>query len=204
MSETNTLNAERRAARGKSGARHVRRAGRVPGIVYGGGSEPLPITVDAAEIDLRSRHAGFLSHVFDLDIAGERQQVLPREVQHHPLSGAVVHVDFMRVSATSELSVDVEVVFENADKSPGLKGGGVLNVVMHTVGIICTPGAIPDRFAVDLSGLEIGDVVHVAALKLPPGARLDDPDTSATVASIAPPTAEAVEKPAVAEAEPPA
>ncbi len=191
MTETDTFIAETRVARGKGGARQSRRSGRTPGIVYGGDADPLPITVDAAELNRRARQPGFLSHVFQLQIGGQKQPVLPREVQHHPLTGQAVHVDFMRVSATTEITLDVEIAFENADKSPGLKGGGVLNVVTHTIAIVCMPSAIPDRFVVDLTGLEIGDVIHADALQLPAGARLVGTDISATIASVAPPTSEA-------------
>jgi len=201
MTETITLTAEKRLQCGKSGASETRRAGRVPGIIYGGGSEPAPITVDAAELNRRSRQTGFLSRIFELDIGGEKQLVLPREVQHHPLTGAARHVDFMRVSATTEIDVDVEIVFENADKSPGLKGGGVLNVVTHTIEISCMPGAIPERFVVDLTGLDIGDVVHVDQLKLPAGARFAEANIAATIATIAPPTTEGAGKAAAAEGE---
>jgi large subunit ribosomal protein L25 len=200
MSETAKFTAEPRSAVGKGGARRLRRSGRIPAILYGGGAEPLPISLDASEVARRSRQPGFLSHVIDLDLGGKIQPVLPREVQRHPLTGQATHVDFLRVSATSEITVDVEIVFENAEKSPGLKGGGVLNVVAHTVEIACLPSAIPDRLVIDLTGLEIGDVVHFDALKLPAGARLVSVDPAATIASVAPPTTEAA-APAAGEGE---
>lgn len=193
MSETTLLTAERRVPRGKGGARQARRSGRVPGIVYGGGGAPLPIAVEMTALARHARQTGFFSHVCELDVEGERLSVLPRELQYHPVSGKPLHVDFLRLSATTEVTVDVEIAFENADKCPGLKAGGVLNVVSHTIAVVCLPSAIPERFVVDLAGLEIGDVVHVDALKLPKGARFADAEPSATIASIAPPTVEAPE-----------
>jgi large subunit ribosomal protein L25 len=122
--------------------------------------------------------------------------VLPREVQTDPVSGKPIHVDFMRFSATTRIAVEVEVVFQNEAQCAGLKLGGVLNIVQHEVELICTPGEIPEAVYVDLAGLDIGDVVHAEALKLPAGAELaGEPD--ATIATIAAPTVETA--PAVAE-----
>jgi large subunit ribosomal protein L25 len=199
MAETMTLAAELRTRSGKGGARAARRAGRTPGIIYGNQQEPVMISLNAAELTRQVRRPGFLNHVFELDLGGRKERVLPREVQNHPLSGLPLHVDFMRFSEATTISVEVEVRFENEDKSPGLKRGGVLNVVMRTVEVVCRPDAIPEFLSVDLAGLNVGDVVHIDALTLPPGVELGDTGEDATIASIAAPSTE--ELPAAAEPE---
>jgi large subunit ribosomal protein L25 len=191
MTETTTLTAELRSRAGTGGARETRRNGRTPAVIYGNKTEPMMISLDSAELARQVRRHGFLNHVFDINVGGRQERVIPRDVQNHPLTGRPLHVDFMRVSATTEISVDVEVVFLNDDKAPGLKRGGVLNVVMRTIPLECRPDAIPEQLTVDLTGLEIGDTVHLSAITLPPGVTLADGDGDATVASIAPPTAEA-------------
>ena len=201
MTETITLNAEVRSRAGTGGARETRRNGRTPAVIYGSKLDTLMISLDSAELARHVRRHGFANHVFDIDIGGRKERVIPRDVQNHPLSGRPLHVDFMRVSATTALTVEVEVVFLNEDQAPGLKRGGVLNVVMRTIEVECTPDAIPERLTVDLSGLDIGDAVHLGAIALPAGVELGDVDADATVATIAPPTTEAAAEPAAAEGE---
>lgn len=205
MTETSpTLAAEARLRNGKGGAREARRGGRVPGVVYGAGQDPQMISVEGKELERHLHRAGFFSRVYDLSLAGKSQKVLPREVQNHPVSGKPLHVDFLRVSATSEITLDIEVVFENTEKCPGLKQGGVLNVVMHAIEVTCRPDAIPEKLIVDLSTLEIGDVVHLGSVALPAGVRISGADSGATIASIAAPTSEAAPEVAAEEGETPA
>lgn len=204
MTETYTLAAEKRLRKGKGGAREARRSGHVPGVVYGAGESPLMISVEGKELERHVGRAGFFSHVYDLNLAGTSQKVLPREVQNHPVSGKPLHVDFLRVSATSEVTLDIEVEFANADKCPGLKLGGVLNIVMHAIEVTCRPDAIPEKLTVDLSSLSIGDVVHLASVPLPAGVRISGAEGGATIASIAAPTTEAAPEETSEEAEAPA
>jgi large subunit ribosomal protein L25 len=199
MPDVVSLAAELRGRAGKGGARESRRAGRVPAVIYGNKQEPVLIALDGAELLKHLRRPGFMAHVFEITVAGARERVLPREVQHDPVSGKPLHVDFMRFGAETRIHVDVQVKFENEDKAPGLKKGGVLNVVHHTLDLICSPDAIPESLTVDLSGLELGDVIHADAIKLPEGVELGEDDPQATIASIAAPSTEEIAAPVVEE-----
>jgi large subunit ribosomal protein L25 len=190
MSEVVTLIGERRTRIGKGGARTCRREDKVPAVVYGAKREPMAIAIVGASLRKELRRPGFLTHVYDIEIDGVRERVLPREVQYDPVSDRPVHLDFLRVAAKTKVHVDVEVAFLNEAAAPGLKKGGVLNVVRHTVEVVCTPEAIPERIEVDLTGLEIGDSVHGDQLVLPAGVALATADREATIATIVPPTTE--------------
>src|SRR5512134_179319 len=200
MSDVVSLAAELRGRAGKGGARENRRAGRIPAIIYGNKQQPVMIALDGSELLKHLRRPGFMAHVFEITVDGARERVLPREVQHDPVSGKPLHVDFMRFSAETRIHVEIEVKFENEDKSPGLKKGGVLNVVHHTVDLICSPDAIPESLTVDLTGLELGDVIHADAVRLPEGVELGEADPQATIASITAPSTAEVAKPAEEEA----
>jgi large subunit ribosomal protein L25 len=157
------------------------------------------IALDGVELLKHLRQPGFMAHVFEITVDSARERVLPREVQHDPVSGKPLHVDFMRFGAETRIHVDVQVKFENEDKAPGLKKGGVLNVVHHTLDLICSPDAIPESLTVDLTGLELGDVIHANAIKLPEGVELGEDDPQATIASIAAPSTEEITEPAAVE-----
>jgi large subunit ribosomal protein L25 len=205
MTEAQTLTAAARGRVGKGGARAVRREGRVPAVIYGNRQDARLISLDAGELTQQLRRPGFLTHVYEIDVGGAKERVLAREVQSDPVTGRPLHVDFMRFGATTKFTVAVEVRFENEAKAPGLKKGGVLNVVMREVEVVCSPDAIPQFLSVDVAGLDIGDVVHIGALSLPPGVELAITDADATVASIAAPTVEEVAaEPAEEEAAEPA
>lgn len=202
MSDVVSLAAEVRGRAGKGGARAQRRAGRIPAIIYGNKVDPVMIAIEATELDRHLRRPGFLAHVFEIDTGLGKERVLPREVQHDPVSGAPLHVDFMRFSASSRVHVEVEIKFENEAKAPGLKLGGVLNIVQHTLNLICSPDAIPESISIDLTGLGLGDVIHAAAIQLPAGSELGDDDPEATIATIAAPsTGEVAEEAGEAEVE---
>jgi large subunit ribosomal protein L25 len=200
MPDVVSLAAELRGRAGKGGARENRRAGRIPAVIYGNKQQPVLIAVDGTELLKHLRRPGFMAHVFEITIDGARERVLPREVQHDPVSGKPLHVDFMRFSAETRIHVEVEVKFENEDKAPGLKKGGVLNIVHHALDLICSPDAIPESLTVDLTGLELGDVIHADAIKLPEGVELGEDDPQATIASIAAPSTEEIVEPAQEEA----
>lgn len=205
MSELITFHAEERARKGKGGARECRRAGQIPAVIYGSDQPPASVAIGAAELQKELRRPGFLTHVYAIELAGRSERVLAREVQVDPVSDKPIHVDFMRVAATTRVHVDVAIVFVNEAGAPGLRSGGVLNVVQHTVELVCTPDAIPERLEVDLTGLDIGDVVHADQLKLPQGVEFAAGQRVSTIATIAPPTtikadaAEAAETAAPAE-----
>lgn len=187
MTDVVTFQAEARDRAGKGGARAVRRAGRIPAIIYGEKRAPMMVSLDAATVLRELKRPGFLSHVCEIALGRKTVRALPREVQRDPVTDQVLHLDFLRFGAQSRIHVDVPVQFENEDKSPGLKKG-VLNVVMRSIEVVCSPDAIPQHLSVDLTGLDIGDVIHVGALPLPAGVELADADPDATIASIAAPS----------------
>jgi large subunit ribosomal protein L25 len=199
MPDVVSLAAELRGRAGKGGARESRRAGRIPAVIYGNKQEQVLIAIDGTELLKQLRRPGFMAHVFEITVAGARERVLPRGVQHDPVSGKPLHVDFMRFGAETRIHIEVQVKFANEDKAPGLKKGGVLNVVHHTLDLVCSPDAIPESVTVDLTGLELGDVVHADAISLPEGVELGEDDPQATIASIAAPSTEEIAAPAAEE-----
>jgi large subunit ribosomal protein L25 len=204
MPEITTLSAELRARAGKGAARAIRRAGRIPGIVYGAKQEPTPISLEPRELSRALAKRGFFATVVDLSIDGAVQRTLPREVQYHPVTDAPLHVDFMRVVATSRVIVTVPVVFANAELSNGIRRGGILNIVRHGIDLICPVENIPDHLTVSLEGLDIGDSLHISAVALPEGCRPKIFDRDFTIASIAASSAVREEATTAATAPPPA
>ncbi|HWB50607.1 MAG TPA: 50S ribosomal protein L25/general stress protein Ctc [Stellaceae bacterium] len=203
MPEIISLTAEPRPGIGKGAARATRRAGRIPGIIYGDGKEPTPVSFEPRELTRAINRAGFFATIVDVAVDGAVQRTLAREVQYHPVTDAAMHVDFMRVGAGAEVHVSVPVGFVNHEAAPGLRRGGILNIVRHTVDIICAVDAIPDRIVVPLNGLEIGDSVHIETLALPEGARPAPGGTrDTTVATIAASSAVREEAAAAAAAPP--
>jgi large subunit ribosomal protein L25 len=179
------LNVEKREKTGTGGARATRKADLVPGILYGGPRGAVPIEINAKDVETAIRSGKFLSHMVEINHRGERQPVIPRAVQFHPVSDKPLHVDLYRVEENAEIAIDVVVHFRNHDASPGLKRGGVLNVVRHTIRLKCKANSIPEEVVVDLTGLEIGDSVHISQIKLPEGARPVIRDRDFTVATVA-------------------
>ncbi len=204
MPEIIALSALPRARVGKGAARATRREGRVPAIIYGGNDAPFLISLEPRELKRALARPGFFATLLEVAIDGVRHRVLPREVQLHPVSDAPLHVDFLRVLPESRVRVQVPVSFINHDRSPGLHRGGILNVVRHEIELDAPVEAIPDRIVVDLSGLEIGDSVHISAVALPPGSRPTIRERDFTVASIAASSAVREEAAAAAAAPPPA
>lgn len=188
MPETVTLGAAPRAARGKGGARAVRRAGRIPAIVYGGGGEPLAVSVDRRELLREYGRGGFFSRPCELGLAEGSVRVLARDVQLHPVTDAPLHVDFLRLAAGARVDVEVAVVFVNEEEAPGLRRGGVLNIVRREVALNCRADAIPEAVTVDLTNLEIGDSVHISSVPLPEGVAATIRGRDFTIATIAAPT----------------
>lgn len=185
MAQVSEIKASARPRAGTGGSRAVRREGRVPGIVYGNNAKPENISVDRNELTLLVGKGKFLSTVFDLSIDGTTSRVIPRDVQLDPVKDLPVHVDFQRVGPSARIRVNVPVVFLNEALSPGLKRGGVLNIVRHEVEVTCPADAIPDHFEVNLEGLEIGRSVHISAVKLPEGVKPTIRGRDFTVATIA-------------------
>ena len=204
MAEAIELKAWTRGSSGKGGARSQRREGRIPGILYGDKQEPETISVDYRTIYQQIHTGHFQSTIYVLDIEGKKTRVIPRAVQVDPIRDFPIHVDFLRLGKDAHVTVEVPVRFLNEAASPGLKRGGVLNIVRHEIAVRCPADAIPDHFEVDLTGLEIGDSIHISALKLPEGVRPTITKRDFTVATI---VGRAAEEPApgaaaAAEAEP--
>ncbi|MBC7767322.1 MAG: 50S ribosomal protein L25/general stress protein Ctc [Phycisphaerales bacterium] len=179
------LNVEKREKTGTGGARATRKSGLIPGILYGGPRGSIPIEVNAKEISLAIRSGKFLSHMVELNHQGEIQPVIPRAIQFHPVTDEPIHVDLYRVEENSEIDIDVVVHFRNHEASPGLKRGGALNIVRHTIKLRCKANKIPEEIVVDLTGREIGDSIHISSITLPDGARPVIRDRDFTVATVA-------------------
>lgn len=188
MVEVITIAASPRERAGKGAARATRREGLVPGVIYGDKKAPTLIALDPRVVNAQYQRSGFYTHIFDITLDGKKpERAMARDVQLHPVSDQPLHVDFMRISADSVLTVVVPVRFVNETKSPGLKRGGVLNIVRHAVEVVCKPDVIPNEFVVDLTGLEIGDSVHISMVKLPEGVK-PTIERDFTIASVAAPT----------------
>jgi large subunit ribosomal protein L25 len=187
MSDVIELAAEPRERAGKGPARAARRAGRVPAVIYGAKKDPALITLGGKEIGRQLENTGFFATLFDLDLGGKKERVLPRDIQFDPVTDRVIHVDFLRVSAATSVTVQVPVTFLNESESPGLVGGGVLNVVRYEIELNCRADAIPQEIEVDLSGLEVGDGVHISTVDLPDGVAPTITDRDFTIATIAAP-----------------
>ena len=188
MADIVTLVAEQRQRSGKGTAREARRNGRIPAIIYGNKEEPLSITVERKSLEQEISKSGFFIHLLDVEVGGTKHRVLPRDAQYHPVTDVPLHVDFLRYSADRKITVEVPVHFLNEEQAPGLKSGGVLNIVRHTIEVLCTADQIPDGFEVDLTGLEIGDSMHASSLVLPQGVELAITERDFTIATIAAPT----------------
>ena len=188
MSDEVTIEAMPREPRGKGGARALRREGRTPAIVYGGGGEPLSVSLDYNVLERELGRRGFFARLYDLKVNGDVIRVLPRDVQIDPVSDAPIHIDFIRYVAGSTLAVSVEVRFEGQEESEGLKRGGVLNIVRHEVELLCPLDAIPEYLVADVAGSEIGDSIHISHIDLPEGVTPTITDRDFTVATIAAPT----------------
>ena len=191
MAEMDIFYCEPRDRTGTGSARASRREGWVPGVLYGGGDDPVAIRLRKNEV-LKAYLAGRMkAHLAKIDVPGEdgQQPVIARAVQVDPVKGQPIHVDFMRVDEKTRIDVEVPVRFQNEEKSPGLKRGGVLNVVRHAVEVYAPATAIPEAFEIDVDGLDIGDTIHASAINLPANISLVVTDRDFTIATIAAPSA---------------
>ncbi|GJE59542.1 50S ribosomal protein L25/general stress protein Ctc [Methylobacterium trifolii] len=187
MSAVKPLEAVARDRVGKGAARAVRRQGQVPAVIYGGGQEPQAIAVDLVRTRTLIYAGGFKTTLFEINAGGRKTRAIPRDFQLDPVTGVPLHVDFLRVVAGQTIVVEVPVHFVNEDEAPGIKKlGGTLNVVAHTLALDVAPDQIPDAIEVDLTGREIGDVIHVSDIKIPVGTYTGEPTDQ--VANIVPPT----------------
>ena len=178
------LNVEKRERTGTGAARATRKGDLIPGVLYGGPRGSVPIEIKAADVAMAIRSGKFLSHMVELNHQGEKQPVIPRAIQLHPVTEQPIHIDLYRVEENSEIAIDVVVRFKNHEASPGLKRGGALNVVRHTVKLKCKANAIPEEIVIDLTGKDIGDSIHISSVELPKGARPVIRDRDFTLATI--------------------
>jgi large subunit ribosomal protein L25 len=202
MPEITTLSAQPRARAGKGAARATRRTGRIPAIIYGDNRDPVLISLEPRELSRALANRGFFATLIDVSVDGVVHRTLPREVQRHPATDAPLHLDFMRVGSNSRVTVTVPVIFVNPEMSPGLRRGGILNIVRHGIELNCPVDSIPDQLIVELNGLEIGDSIHVSRVIIPEGCQPTITERDFTIASIAASSAVREEAAAAASAPP--
>jgi len=199
MATVNELSATARPKAGKGAARAERRAGRVPGVIYGNSQPPLTISVDDAELRQRILAGRFLTTIYDIDLEGNKHRVIPRDFQLDPVRDFPLHVDFMRLGEGATIRVSVPLHILNAESAPGVKRGGTVNIVTHTIDLECSVDNIPQYIDADVSGLEISYSLHLSDIKLPPGVKaLLREDV--TLVTIVPPSGYAEEQKAAAAA----
>ena len=207
MAAAKELKAQARSGVGKGAARALRRQGLIPAVIYGDKKPPLAIAISTNEANKRIYAGGFLSHTLTLDVDGEKHRVIPRDYQLDVVKDFPLHVDFLRIGKGSKLNVQVHVEFINEEASPGIKRGGVLNIVHHTLDLTVDAENIPEKVTVDLTGKDIGDTIHISSIQLPAGAVDHSHENDVTIATIVAPSALRSEEdaaPAAAAAEVPA
>jgi len=177
-----------RTRAGKGTARAARREGQVPAVIYGGKEPPVSITLEERALVRQLHKPGFFTHLFDIQVDGATHKALARDVQFHPVTDRPVHVDFLRISGSSRITVQVPVLFIDQDKSPGLKLGGMLNIVRHEIECYCRGDAIPEGITVSLAGANINDSIHISAITLPDGVTPTIGDRDFTIATVAAPS----------------
>jgi len=187
MAETKTLAATVRSGIGKGAARSVRREGRIPGVIYGGGDPAEPITLDFRELNKLIYAGHFLTTLFEIDVGGAKQRVIPRDYQLDPIKDLPLHVDFLRLKPGASLRVEVPVHFLNQETCPGVKKGGSVNIVRHSIEMRVPADDIPEAVIADLAELDINDSLHLTALPLPAGCRPTQRDRDFTIVTITPP-----------------
>ena len=188
MSDTLHLPAETRARAGKGASRALRREGRVPAVVYGGNEEPLAIHVEEKLLRKQLGTGHFFNSVVEVEVGGTSVRTLPKDVAFHPVTDRPLHVDFLRVSKDTKIHVNVPVKFTNEEASPGLKRGGVLNIVRHELDLVCASDNIPEDIAIDVTGFDVGDSIHISHVKLPSGVESAITDRDFTIATIIAPS----------------
>jgi large subunit ribosomal protein L25 len=187
MAGIRTLAATVREGTGKGAARRVRREGRIPGVIYGGGDPPEPVALDYRELNKLIYAGHFLTTIFEIDLDGAKQRVIPRDYQLDPVRDRPLHVDFLRLKPGTSLRVEVPVHFLNQDICPGLKRGGSLNVVRHAIEMRVPADAIPEAVTIDLASLQINDSVHITEISLPEGCKPTQRERDFTIVTIVPP-----------------
>ena len=189
MSDQLTLPAETRERAGKGASRALRRDGRVPAVIYGEKKEPLSVHLEEKLLVKMMSNGHFMNSVVMVDVGGKPVRTLPKAVDFHPVTSRPIHVDFLRIGEHAQVHVNVPVRFVNDDQAPGIKRGGVLNVVRHELELVCDAAKIPDEIVISLAGLDIGDAVHISHVNLPEGSKSAIEDRDFTVATVVAPSA---------------
>ncbi|WP_126174996.1 50S ribosomal protein L25/general stress protein Ctc [Tsuneonella rigui] len=189
MSDALTLPAEARERAGKGASRVLRREGRVPAVIYGGKEEPTPIHVEAKELVRQLGTGHFMNSIVMVEVGGKSVRTLPKDVAFDPVTDRPIHVDFLRLAKDAKIHVAVPVLFINEEASPGLKKGGVLNVVRHELELVCDSDKIPDDIQIDVSGKDVGDSIHISEVTLPAGSESAITDRDFTIATLVAPSA---------------
>ena len=184
MSDMTTISASERERVGKGSARAARRAGLVPAVIYGNKQDPVGITMESREITKIVHQPGIFGRLLTINVDGKATTVLTRDIQFHPVTDVPLHLDMLRVGASSKVAVGVPVEFINHELSPGLKIGGVLNIVRYEVELMCPAGDIPEKITVDLDDVKIGDSIHISSIALPEGVEPTITDRDFTVATL--------------------
>jgi large subunit ribosomal protein L25 len=188
MSDTLTLPAERRERAGKGASRALRREGRIPAVIYGGKEEPTTIHVEEKELVRQLMTGHFMNSIVNIEVGGETIRTLPKDVALHPVTDRPTHADFFRLSKDAKVDVSVPVIFINEEKSPGLKKGGVLNVVRHELELVCAADKIPGEIEIDVTGKDVGDSIHISEVNLPEGSASAITDRDFTIATLVAPS----------------
>ncbi len=189
MSEALNLPAEARERAGKGASRALRREGRTPAVIYGGKEEPTLIHVAQKELVRQLMTGHFMNSIVNIEIGGQTIRTLPKDVAFHPVTDRPTHVDFLRLTGDARVTVQVPVVFVNEAGSPGLKKGGVLNIVRHELELVCASDSIPDEIHVDVGGKDVGDSIHISDVTLPKGVASAITDRDFTIATLVAPSA---------------
>jgi large subunit ribosomal protein L25 len=189
MSEQLTLPAEPRDRAGKGASRALRRDGRVPAVIYGDKKDPISVHLEEKLLTKMLSTGHFMNTVVMIDASGQSHRTLPKDVQFHPVTSRPIHVDFLRIGEHSKVTVAVPVRFDDEEQSPGIKRGGVLNVVRHELELVCDAAEIPDEIHISLNGLDIGDSIHISSVKLPKGSESAITDRDFTIATLVAPSA---------------
>lgn len=178
------LAAEARDRAGKGVARALRREDKIPAVIYGGKQEPAPIAISAHDMTIEYHKGGIFTKLCEIEVAGKKEVVLARDVQTHPVSDKVMHVDFLRVTDKTKIVVSVPVKFINQEECPGIQRKAVLNMVRHTVDLVCSAKSIPSEIEVNLAGLNVGDTARYSNAVLPTGAEFADTDRDYTIMTL--------------------
>ena len=189
MSDALTLPAEARERAGKGASRQLRREGRVPAVIYGGKEDPIMIHVEEKELVKQLMTGHFMNSIVEVEIGGKKVKTLPKDVALNPVTDRPEHADFFRLAKGGKIEVSVPVVFLNEEASPGLKKGGVLNVVRHELELVCDNDKIPGEIEVDVTGKEVGDSIHISEVALPAGSESAITDRDFTIATLVAPSA---------------